>query len=131
MIICPVWVRICGIMEQRNLVLCGLVDMVEREDSGGGPPHPHPPSFSLLLSPVFIFFSSWLSLHAQCHIPIPHSRKLIRNDARLMETFPQNTPPPHTSPPFSLSVSSFSQAAFPLPNKDSTERSPKHACDLY
>lgn len=36
----------------------------------------------------FLFFLSRLSVHAQCHILIPRSSKLIRDNTRLMETFP-------------------------------------------
>lgn len=76
---------------------------------------------------VFSFFLSRLSLHAQCHIPIPYSSKLIRDNACLMETFPQNTPssplflslPLSRLPSVSLSFSS-SPTQFPSPKKDST-----------
>lgn len=36
----------------------------------------------------FFFLLSRLSLHAQCHILIPHNSKLIRDNACLVETFP-------------------------------------------
>lgn len=51
-----------------------------------------PPS-SLLPLGVFNFFLSRLSLHAQCHILIAHSSKLISDNARLMEAFPKRTLP--------------------------------------
>lgn len=84
--------------------LCWLVDMVEREEERGGlslsPSLSLSVSLSLYLPPsllaagVFIFFLSWLCLHARCHILIPHSSKLIRDDSPLMET----VAPKHTLP---------------------------------
>lgn len=91
--------------------MCGLVDMVEKKKKGGvgfsslSLPFPVPLAPSRLSCAVFIFspfLRSWLSLHGWCHILVTHSSKLIRDDARLMETFPQSAvfvqpppPPPH------------------------------------
>lgn len=103
--------------------LCGLVDMLGRK--GWALSLIRAPSLPLLLC-VFIFFyfrRSCLLLGGVTHSP--HRSKLIRGDARLMQTFPQR----HTLR-FSLSLF-FLSFSFSAPKKDGTERSSKRACILH
>lgn len=82
-----------GMLERRSLCVDLLTWLRGKGVGSLSPLSPSPPS---PLSLVFSFFLSRLPLHAQCHILIPRSSKLIRDNARLMET-----PPPakmHPSP---------------------------------
>lgn len=88
-----------GMLERRSLCVDLLTWLRGKGVGSLSPLSPSPPS---PLSLVFSFFLSRLPLHAQCHILIPRSSKLIRDNARLMETPP---PPKCTLPLFSLPLS--------------------------
>lgn len=87
-----------GMLERRSLCVDLLTWLRGKGVGSLSPLSPSPPS---PLSLVFSFFLSRLPLHAQCHILIPHSSKLIRDNARLMET----PPPPRQNAPFPSSLS--------------------------
>lgn len=105
--------------------LCGLVDMLGSKKEGVGSlsySSSLAPSFALCFH-FFYFRRSCLLLGGVTHSP--HRSKLIRGDARLMQTFPQR----HTLR-FSLSLF-FLSFSFSAPKKDGTERSSKRACILH
>lgn len=109
-----------------------MVEQEEKEEEGGWAPRRLPPS--LPLSPLsvlgVIFPRSRLSLHAQCHILIPHSSKLIRDNVRLMETPPP--PPNHSLPPLcSIPSCLFCHSLHTAEEQKHHKGHPNVLCDSY